>query len=86
MLFIYNQKDVDIVEKYLNNLLENREMVNLLETEFITFFLDNNCKEAKDVTSSINDILIIPCCIFMYNPFNYDVRNPNIILEKIVIL
>jgi hypothetical protein len=86
MLIIYNQKDLENLEHYINNLIENKELLSLLESDFTVYTMKGDSKEAKEIININKGYLIIPCCLFMYNPEGHKlIHNQKIIIEKIVL-
>jgi hypothetical protein len=76
ILFLYKSQDMSVIHKSLDKLFMDSELMNILETQFVTFALDGtNSKDAKNIVQQ--NSLITPCVLFLYNPFNLEITEGN---------
>jgi hypothetical protein len=84
LLFIYSEKDIELLHHLVENLFMEPEVLHILEYQFITFSLITESTEAQGLLrqAKINNNNT-PCCLFMYNPHNLNTKDSNIIIDKL---
>ena len=91
ILFLYEEKDLETFNHLIDCLFKNKDILQLLETHYVSYSALIESHEAQTVNYLFlmilkilrNNTYNIPCCLFMYNPLNLSEDNSKIIIAKL---